>query len=323
MCKRDKISTSGLQKKSEFARALIEQGTNDNIKAIRFQKKPDAKRRRVTDSLCQSAASRPKSSQLTKEFIKAEFADCRDFFFGKNPASKFCLSSMRTMEFPDQQIPAGNEDLGPYVTIMGIDRKPIISKFPLHIWRDYFYEGFEENIQVFSASNEWVYLPGQHFLVSSVPTNLYFEVQILFTQMANAKLDGTPLAIDPNNRAAEFFGLQQDNTTSLQVTVHSLSSEPFSSERGATSFQVNDGFLSSPEFLFGEKISESDDYLSPDSSLELFLAQIRSSSVLPLKFSVESMKSPAFDFESFHFGETVAEDVTTQSLDTSLESSGL
>jgi hypothetical protein len=165
-------------------------------------------------------------------------------------------------------------------------------------------------------------LPGRHFLVSSVLINLYIEVEILFIPMANAKRDETPLAIDPSNQAGEIFGLQQGNTTSPQVTVDSLSSESFRLERDAASLQVNDGFLSSPESLFGEKISESDDYLSPNSSLEIFFAQIRSTNVLSLDFSLESIKSPAVDFGSSHFSETVAEDVTAQSTGTSLESPG-
>lgn len=225
MCKRDRISTSGLQRKEQYVQALIQRGNNTAIREMRLQSKPAAKRKRATDSLRQSAASYPKASpQPIKEFLEAEFAAYRDFFI-EDSSIRAGLSSLCTQEFASKQIPVGNEDLGPYVTIVGTNREPIISKFPLHIWRDYFYEGFEDKIQAFSVTTEWGYMPGQHFLVSKVPMDLYQEVQILFTLMANAKRDGILLAI-PSNQAAEFFGLQQDSAASLPAPNGSLSSEP-------------------------------------------------------------------------------------------------
>jgi hypothetical protein len=226
MCKRDRISTSGLQRKEQYVQTLIQKGNNTAIKEMRLQSKPAAKRKRVTDSLRQSAASYPKASpQPIKEFLEAEFAVYKGFFF-EDSSARSGLSSLRTQEFVSKQVPVGNEDLGPYVTIVGTDREPIISKFPLHIWREYFYEGFEDKIQAFSVTTEWGYMPGQHFLVSKVPTDLYQEVQIIFTLMANAKRDGILLAI-PSNQAAEFLGLQQDTAASLPVPNGSLSLEPF------------------------------------------------------------------------------------------------
>ena len=248
MCKRDRISTSGLQRKEQYVQALIQNGNSTAIKEMRLQEKPAAKRKRVTDSLRQSAASYPKAFlEPIKEFLEAEFAAYSEFFF-EDSSVRAGLSSLCTHEFASKQIPVGNEDLGPYVTIMGTDRKPIISKFPLHIWREYFYEGFEDKIQAFSVTTEQGYMPGQHFLVSKVPTDLYQEVQILFILMANAKRDGIPLAIS-GNQAAEFFGLQQDTAVTSPLTNGPLSSESFGLQlKDADSLSVTFEFLS-PEFL--------------------------------------------------------------------------
>lgn len=203
-----KIPTSGLTRKKQMIQALLTGSNTAATKALRHEAKPAPKRVRQTKSLRQKASAQGLNFHFGLKFNLVPYEEYDQFFIEHE--GKFY-----TREYPAYMLSAGEEMVAPFVTIVGESRDIIISKFPLHIWRDYFLPGFEDTIESYTIKKDG-YIPGQFFLVSNIPSTCHSGVRMLFQSMADAKLDGIPFAIEhegtfdwgnPIHRAASSFGL--------------------------------------------------------------------------------------------------------------------